>query len=50
MIVYWVPGMTLASGYYADLNLYYFAMLGVLLGAARPVTSASSLLRAPGAT
>jgi O-antigen ligase len=31
MVVYWVPGMFLESGVYPDLNLYYFAMLGVLL-------------------
>ncbi len=31
MVVYWVPGMFLESGVYSDLNLYYFAMLGVLL-------------------
>lgn len=31
MVVYWIPGMTLQSGIYADLNLYYFAMVAVLL-------------------
>jgi O-antigen ligase len=31
MAVYWIPGMTLQSGFYADLNLYYFAMLAVVL-------------------
>lgn len=35
MVVYWLPGMTLQSGVYSDLNLYYFAMLGVLLCDAR---------------
>jgi O-antigen ligase len=35
MIVYWVPGMTLQSGIYSDLNLYYFCMLAVLLGPGR---------------
>ena len=29
MLVYWLPGMTLESGVYADLNLYYFCMLGL---------------------
>jgi O-antigen ligase len=36
MLVYWVPGMTLQSGVYADLNLYYFAMLAVALRAWPP--------------
>ena len=29
-LAYWIPGLTLASGYYSDLNLYFFFMLGVL--------------------
>jgi len=29
MAVYWIPGMTLQSGVYSDLNLYYFAMIAV---------------------
>jgi hypothetical protein len=29
-IAYWIPGLTLSSGYYGDLNLYWFFMLGVL--------------------
>jgi hypothetical protein len=33
MLAYWIPGMTLQSGVYADLNLYYFAMLAVILRA-----------------
>ncbi|HEX8090285.1 MAG TPA: O-antigen ligase family protein [Blastocatellia bacterium] len=28
---YFIPGLTLASGYYSDLNLYFFFMLGLLL-------------------
>lgn len=28
---YWIPGLTLASGYYSDLNLYFFFILGLLL-------------------
>ena len=28
---YWIPGLTLASGYYSDLNLYFFFMIGLLL-------------------
>jgi O-antigen ligase len=36
MVAYWIPGMTLQSGYYADLNLYYFAMLAVLLAPREP--------------
>lgn len=27
---YWIPGLTLASGYYSDLNLCFFFLLGVL--------------------
>jgi O-Antigen ligase len=30
LIAYWLPGLTLASGYYSDLNLYFFFMLGLL--------------------
>ena len=29
-LAYWIPGFTLASGYYSDLNLYFFFILGVL--------------------
>ena len=29
-LAYWIPGLTLASGYYSDLNLYFFFILGVL--------------------
>ena len=29
-LAYWIPGFTLASAYYSDLNLYFFFMLGVL--------------------
>src|SRR4030095_12883512 len=29
-VAYWIPGLTLSSGYYSDLNLYHFFMLGVL--------------------
>lgn len=38
MMVYWVPGMFLQSAVYADLNLYYLCMLGVLF--ARPALDA----------
>jgi O-antigen ligase len=34
MLIYWIPGMTLQSGVYADLNLYYFGMLAVIFRAA----------------
>jgi O-Antigen ligase len=30
LIAYWLPGLTLASGYYSDLNMYFFFMLGLL--------------------
>jgi len=30
-IAYWIPGLTLTSGAYSDLNLYLFFMLGLLL-------------------
>lgn len=30
VLAYWIPGLTLSSGYYSDLNLYFFFMLGVL--------------------
>lgn len=30
VVAYWIPGFTLASGYYADLNLYFFFFAGLL--------------------
>ncbi|MFY9609539.1 MAG: O-antigen ligase family protein [Blastocatellia bacterium] len=30
VLAYWIPGLTLASGSYSDLNLYFFFMLGAL--------------------
>ncbi|HXG93563.1 MAG TPA: O-antigen ligase family protein [Blastocatellia bacterium] len=30
VVAYLIPGLTLASGYYSDLNLYFFFMLGLL--------------------
>jgi hypothetical protein len=30
-VAYWVPGLTLTSGAYSDLNLYFFFMIGLLL-------------------
>jgi O-antigen ligase len=30
LAAYTIPGLTLQSGYYADLNLYFFFMLGLL--------------------
>ena len=30
VLAYWIPGLTLASGYYSDLNLYLFFLLGAL--------------------
>jgi len=39
MIAYWIPGLTLASGYYSDLNLYYFFLLGALSGRSLTVRS-----------
>jgi O-antigen ligase len=32
---YWVPGLTLTSGAYSDLNLYFFFLLGLLLNLSR---------------
>ena len=29
-VAYWIPGLTLASGYYSDANLYFFFMMGLL--------------------
>ncbi|MCI0488097.1 MAG: hypothetical protein L0229_16030, partial [Blastocatellia bacterium] len=31
VVVYSIPGLTLASGAYSDLNLYFFFMTGLLL-------------------
>ncbi len=30
VVAYWIPGLTLASGYYSDLNLYFLFLLGAL--------------------
>jgi O-antigen ligase len=30
VVAYWIPGFTLTSGYYSDLNLYFFFLVGVL--------------------
>jgi O-antigen ligase len=30
VIAYWIPGLTLASGYYSDLNLCFFFLVGAL--------------------
>ena len=30
VLAYWIPGLTLASGYYSDLNLYFLFLLGML--------------------
>ena len=29
-VAYWLPGLTLASGYYSDTNLYFFFLIGLL--------------------
>jgi len=34
-LAYWIPGLTLTSGYYSDLNLYFFFLLGFLINRAR---------------
>ena len=31
LVAYWIPGLTLSSGYYSDLNLYFFFLAGALL-------------------
>jgi O-antigen ligase len=41
MAAYWIPGLTLASGYYSDLNLYFFFMLGLLLNKSLTASPAS---------
>lgn len=30
VVAYWIPGLTLTSGYYSDLNLYFLFLLGAL--------------------
>jgi O-antigen ligase len=30
VVAYWIPGLTVASGYYSDLNLYFLFLLGAL--------------------
>ena len=41
LVAYWIPGLTLASGYYSDLNLYFLFLLGVLSGQFSDVSPAS---------
>ncbi len=35
VVAYWIPGLTLTSGIYSDLNLYFFFLLGLLLNISR---------------
>jgi len=43
LAAYWIPGLTLASGYYSDLNLYFLFLLGFLSRlAGRPEPQANS--------
>jgi O-antigen ligase len=30
VVAYWIPGLTLSSGYYSDLNLYFLFLVGAL--------------------
>jgi hypothetical protein len=30
ILAYWIPGLTLSSGYYSDLNLFFFFFMGAL--------------------
>ncbi len=30
VLAYWIPGLTLASGYYSDLNIYFLFLLGAV--------------------
>jgi hypothetical protein len=32
IVAYWIPGLTLTSGYYSDVNLFFFFIVGVLAG------------------
>lgn len=32
IVAYWIPGLTLTSGYYSDVNLFFFFLVGVLAG------------------
>jgi O-antigen ligase len=32
LTAYWIPGLTLASGEYSDVNLFFFFLLGALSG------------------
>jgi O-Antigen ligase len=40
-VAYWMPGLTLASGYYADANLYFFFLMGLLSNESLAAGSAS---------
>jgi O-antigen ligase len=37
---YWIPGLTLSSGYYSDLNLYFLFLLGALSGSSASARAA----------
>lgn len=41
VVAYWIPGLTLASGYYSDLNLYFLFLLGALSNLSLVPTSRS---------
>lgn len=32
IVAYWIPGLTLTSGYYSDVNLFFFFLVGVQAG------------------
>ena len=38
VVAYWIPGLTLASGYYSDLNLYFLFLAGALNRFSNPRT------------
>lgn len=48
IFAYWIPGLTLSSGYYSDLNLCFFFLAGTL--SSRFVRSDAPRLRSPSST
>ena len=45
VVAYWIPGLTLTSGYYSDLNLYFLFLLGA---SSTPFSSVDGVGETPG--
>ena len=43
IVAYWIPGLTLTSGYYSDLNSFFFFLAGVLAGSFKVLGRSAAL-------